>query len=544
MNGVAAQQRPIMCEAATARAGVQGAVIVVIALALHAASAQFDFVYDDLEIIVENEQLREQGSVSRFFLAPFWSFEQEERGTRNYYRPLLLSLHWVQYRLFGLKPAGYHLTNILVHGVASLLVFLLARRALGSTDRSGWGAFAGAAVFAVHPVHVEAVCWVSGIADVLASCLVLLSLHVHARQPERLSSGILAAGMSFLGSLVKETAFVLPALVVAWDFSVGARPTTIRMAARRYAPLAAACAAGIVARALALGGLVPDGAGGWWALLSAPWLLARYLGLLFFPTDLNVMHAFSAVHGAEARFFIGVALAGGLAAAGLFAWRRAPVLSLGIVLFAIPILPVLNASFLTRHPFAERYLYLPSVALSVVVGWVVARAWNASRGARTLSYLGAAVILVALAVLSSERMAVWRDEISLWSRTVADVPSDPIAQYNLGRALLKAGMVAEAVEHLEAAVEMAPRNVNARNNLGVAYVHLGRLREAVGQFEQAVQLRPADVGMRVNLGRALVRSGLAERALEECGKAAEISPANRAATRCIAEAAAAVGRGK
>ena len=525
---------------ANLRGIVQGGLVMLIGVALHASAVNFAFVYDDLEIIVANPWLREPGGLAKIFTSPFWSFG-EEGGTGNYYRPLLLGLHWLQYRLFGLDPAAYHFTNVLVHGLAVLLVFALARRVLGASDRTGWASFAGAALFAVHPVHIEAVCWVSGISDLLASSLVLVSLYIHIRWRDNGAATGFAVAFCFAACLVKETAFVLPFLVMAYETLFGAGRFRPVQALRCCLPFAAACVACLAIRAMVLGALVPASTGSLGALLSAPWLLTRYLGLLVLPVDLNVMQAFEPVDFLEPRFVLGVVVAVVFAGAGAMLSRSAPVASLGFALVLVPILPVLNAAVLTRHPFAERYLYLPSVGLAVIAAWAAALLLQKGPRSQLISHLATGLVLLCFASLSAARMAVWHSELSLWEATAIDSPRDPIARYNLGRALLEAGRPSEALVHLEEATQLRPRYGKARNNLGVTYAQLGRIREAAAQLELAASLRPSDPAIRVNFGKALLKSGSAHRALEECSMAIEISPTSRPAARCVAQARAALG---
>ncbi len=411
------------------------AVLCLVALAVvpYLPGRAGDFVGDDVPIVRERVELRSLASVPALFGQTYWG----EAGRGGLYRPVTLASFALDGAAWGRGPrgepaaAGAHCTNLLLHAAVTLLVLRVLRRRLGALP--AWAPWLGAALFAVHPVHVEPVVHLVGRADLLAALFGLLALELH-RAPGRLARA-LAPAAYLAGMLSKEVAAVLPAflLLEAWaDRPAGERAGAFaRRQVRALAPFAAAAAVYLAARGAVLGAAA-DPPRAW--LLYAPGSYVAfpdpqpfevvatmahaawtYLGLLVAPVALSADYSGFPHHLGPTLPGVAGALAWlALAVGAAFAWRRGarePGLWLGFLVLTL--LPVSNLVVASGVVVAERALYLPSVALAAVVAWAVRRA-----PPRAVA-VGAALVLGAFALRSWTHAPVWRDARALFEHTVA-----------------------------------------------------------------------------------------------------------------------------
>ncbi len=559
---------------ASLRLPLLATIVFATSVAVYANTLSHAFVYDDVNLLVRNPWIRDVAHLPTIFSSPAWGF----RGFETFYRPLINLLFLLQYHLFGMRPWGFHLTNVLLHAGCSVLVLFVARdllRAKPSPEQDPEGAsrladgacLAAALVFATHPVHTESVAWISGVQDVAAVFLGLLAVHLHLRS--RRPIPILPAVCYFLATLCKENAVLLPLLLVAGDHALR-RDTSPRELSRRYAAHAAAIAVYLALRLHALGGLAPAGArepiefaSG---VASSAYLFAWYLGKLVFPFGLNAAYVFRPLPGLlDARSIAGLAVAGAFAAALVVAARRRSLLFPSMAWFALPLLPALYLPALGNHPFADRHLYWPSVGLSLAVA-VGARRFV--RPARFLQPATAAtlalIVLGGFSIATIARNRIWRDGITLWSDTVRSSPeavvprnnlgqayadegrtgdairefqaalrldsSYNLARTNLGNALIRAGRHAEGARELEIAVRQNPSDGDALSDLGLAYASLGRIEEAVNTLRSATRLQPDHAEAHNNLGNLLLGLGRLDEGISELRTSLSLG-ADQAATR-------------
>lgn len=524
----------------------QGAAIGALAFAVYANALANGFVYDDIYVTLGNPLLRDLRSLPELFRTSFWSGDMQP----NYYRPLTNVLSLLSLAVLGPTPWGHHLVNVALHVATSLLVFALARRALAASgvaaERVDASAWVAGALFAAHPIHTEAVAWVAGLPDLAYTLFYVaaLILFIDAEGSRRWRL-VASAGAFFLSALCKEPGLTLPAVLVGWDLVArGGRPWTERV--RRYVPYAAALAVYLGLRIAALGAFAPAGAGpsGDTDALRSTVLFARYLGKLVVPVRLNALYETTPAPRA-----LGWVEAGSVLAVLLFiafaAWtfRRSRIAFLGAMLVAAPLLPALHTALLLKIDFAERFLYLPSAGLAILLA--------AGYGVpgpvlqRRVAAAAAGALVAAYAAGTVARNRVWKNDFSLWSDVIPKSPSlteprtyvayvlfregrdaEAIAHYREalrldphGKALealnsrgievLKAGSVEEAIRHFQLVLELDPTHDQAHSNLGVAYTYRGRLPEAVRAFERAVELNPGNEASRANLERA--RADLAAR---------------------------------
>ncbi len=529
------------------------ALVAVVALGVYARALPYAFTFDDITLIKDNPLLRDPGALPAFFTDNLWG--AVGRGS-NYYRPLPPTIFLSVYQLFGLEPGAYRAVNLLLHAGASVLALLVARRlfedlrpAEGRASGGAGGAGDVAALlvgllFAVHPLHVEAVTWISGVMDVGCACFALLAWYALLRHPDRwgLGGGI-AAGAAFLvACLFKEPALTMPGVVAAWCWL--RRPGDLGTRARRTAwgllPFVAALAVYLPLRAYALRGFAPvalDEAGHRASdpLLAVVHLVGLYVRKLALPHSLNVLYDLPPpASWLEPGALAALLAVGGLVALGAWALRRDALTAVALAAFVLPLAPALYLPGLVqevRYAAADRYTYLPSYGFLLALA-ALATAWLARRPrprhARALAAAGLVVALV-YGGLAIARVGVWRDNVTLWTDAVAKSPGAPPANLNHGYALYRAGRPAEARAALDRALALDPRLVERMLATGVAYSSKGLFRKALIEFETAALLAPRSPDPPFNAGVAYEQLGWRDAAIGKYEEAVQRDPAHAAA---------------
>jgi tetratricopeptide (TPR) repeat protein len=485
------------------------------------------FVFDDRGVLLQNPLLSDLREAPRILSAPYWNAPGQTGGL---YRPLTtLSFALDRALASGFRPAWFHAVNALLHALVTALV---VRLALSMT--LDWpAALAAGLLFAAHPVHVEAVAGVVGRAELLAAAAALGSLLCAAearRRPGR--SGTIAAwaaaGLFFLATLAKESAFVLPAIV--WIFDRAFPPETPRRGRALLLAGLAAASLSLALRAHALGTLAPGpipfvdnpaaSAGPVRGRLAAVAVLPDIARLLVWPSALSADYSYAQIPmpsgWLDPRLILGVLLAAGVLVAGAVALKRRPARGFAILLVPASLALTCNLVVFIGTLLAERLLYLPSAGVCLLAAMLFATAgeghsrraqgaaWKAktSGAARIAS---AAVIALAFAAGSFRtvaRLGDWRDDFSLYASAARVSPHSTRIRYNLGNAWLKRGQFREAETEYRRALDIYPEFADARGNLGLALLQQGRAREALEPLQEAARRQPKNPEVRVNLGSA------------------------------------------
>jgi tetratricopeptide (TPR) repeat protein len=493
----------------TARRPAAGAALAVALAATlpFAGTLGHGFALDDAPEVVQNERIRSLASVPQVFAEGSWAGAGDPAPI---YRPLTTVTYALNHAAGGLSPFGFHLANVLLHGLVSLLVLALAVR-LGLPLAA---AAAGAILFAVHPIHVEVVANVVGRKDALATGFVILAVLAHARALAAVGRGwSLLPPLAFAAALLsKESGVAALGGIVAWDLLFAREAWNVRRGRTLalYAAYGAVFGLYLWARWTAVGSLgiplatipfvenpIPHLALGP-RLFTAVAVLGRGLGLLLFPATLSPDYSYDAVPAVESPFdprFIASAAA--IIAIGwgtLRAWRRAPVLAFAALWYGAAVFPVSNLLVPVGTIFGERLLYLPSVALALAAAALAARVLGDSRP--LFRRAGLAACVAAAALLAGRTVAyaaAWSDEVSLFSEAVRAVPGSSKAHRLLGAAFMEVGRVPEGVRELETAVRgllgVADPPAQPFVELGVAYERLGRLADAEAVYADLLRRR-------------------------------------------------------
>ena len=507
--------------------------MLVVTFAAYAVTLRFQFVYDDTEQIINNQHLLSWRYAPTFFVEHVWG-HQNPNPVGNYYRPLFLLWLLMNRMLFGLHPAWWHLTTILIHVAVTWMVYRLARRLVG--DRMT--AIIAALVFGLHPVHIEAVAWVSGVTEPLMALMLIAAFLCYLDQRERPQHARrwFAASLLFyaLSMLAKETALVLPLIIFAHEWvcaerdaaapdgatRAGAFKRRVAPAVKRVAPYLALTILYLVIRAVVLKGLAHSSTHLSLATTVFTWpaLLWFYVKLLIWPVGLSVFYDTPYVTDPGLKNFVAPAVALAALAALLWRWsRRAPVVRAAVAWLVLPILPVMNITVFYDSELAhDRYLYVPSIGFAILVALAV-RQLSAipmpffSQPARQVFVV--LTLVCALNQATVSQAAYWADNFSLYSRGIEIAPNNFLAANNLGSALAKQSRYEEAIKLYLQAIERKPLYWSANCNLGYSYYALGRYAEAEPWLLRAIEIYPRNA-------RQFFCLGMAEMKLERLGNAA------------------------
>lgn len=511
-------------------------VVAAVAVGVYLNALSGGFVYDDTDQVVANEWIRDPRHLGTIFTTGVWDFA----GTRtNYYRPLMHLVYLATHSAFGLWAPGFHAVSLAFHAAVSVLVFLVAARMLrsGATTRRALAipALAGL-LFAAHPAHTEVVAWIAGIPDLSASLFALLALHLYVtadgeRMPSLAPRYVGAVACYFVALLGKEVALLLPGVLLAHDLLF--RPESRRRAAwaKRQLPFAAAAALYLALRLAALGSVAPVARFGELSHLEVALnvlpLVALYVQKMVVPVGLNAAYDFHPVTSLLDARTLALTLGGlaVLAAGALFLARGHRRAFLSCALGLLTLAPVLYLPALGEHPFADRYTYLPSAGLVLLLA-LGADSLLALRPRLAPAVFPAATLAVGgLAAMTMARNPVWKSDLALWRDTAERSPRTALVHYNLGVALQAEGLLDQAIVEYRRAVALEPGPL-AFNNLGVACRDAGRTAEAIAALRLAIEMDPRYAGAQSNLALAYLEDGRAELAVEHLRTAVALAPGN------------------
>jgi protein O-mannosyl-transferase len=505
---------------------VCGLAIALAALAAYANTFSAPFVFDDNLAIVDNLSIRHLPAWREVLSPP--------PGTAGAVgRPLVNLTLAINYALGGLDVRGYHVANLLIHGLAGLTLFGLVRRTLLRPvlrERFAVAALplasAIALIWTVHPLLTESVTCVIQRSESLASLFILVTVYCFVRSidsPRRRAWWVAAVAANLLGMATKEIVAVAPLLVLLYDRTFVAG--TFRAAWRQHRWLHGALAvgwmllAGLVASAHDRNGMAGfgHGVGAFDYALTQCWAIPHYLALSFWPAPLVADYGTIVIRklGAVApQALLLVGLLGGSA------WTlvRRPLIGFSAAWFFLILAPSSSVLPLITQTVAEHRMYLPLaavVALSVLGLYAYA-------GGR--SFFLFPPLVIGLGLLTFNRNADYRTELGLWRDTVIKRPENARAQNNLGNALRHQGDLAGALPHYEQAVRLQPDFVLARTNLGNALLAAERLPEAIAQYDAALRLDPQAADAWHNRGNALVQAQRFEEAIGSYEAALRLDP--------------------
>jgi len=526
-----------------------------------------DFVaYDDHSYVTKNPQV--QAGLTRASVA--WAFRSSHATN---WHPLTWLSHMLDCQLFGLDPRGHHLTSLLLHLANTLLLFALLHLATGAVWRSAFVA----AAFALHPLRVESVAWVAERKDVLSGLFWMTTLiaYVHYTRRPNLSRFLLVFVSFGLGLMAKPMLVTLPFVLLLLDYwplerfparlarensarptnggppAARSGPTVLRLLAEKLPLFALAAASSVITFLVQKkGGAMMPGDYVPFSFRPANALVAyvRYLAKLVCPRDLAVLYPYRLSGWPAWQTIAALLLLLALTGAVLYLAPRRRYLPVGWLWFLGTLVPVLGLVQVGHQSIADRYTYLPSIGILIIVAWGLPDLLTRWRHCRVVLALSGTAVLALLLSATRVQVTYWRDSLALYKHALSVTHNNYVMHDNYGRILLKEGRLAEAATHLRAAVRINPKHssawgglgqvllaqgrteeaiacftrllqdpaervVNAYASLGLAYTLVAKYDLAIRNFTEALRIDPQCVPARQNLGVVLLQQGRAEEAV-------------------------------
>ena len=468
-----------------------------------------------------------------------WAFTTFYAGN---WHPLTWIAHMIDSQLFGMFAGGHLLVNALIHAANALLLFWLLLR----TTKARWSSALVAALFALHPLHVESVAWASERKDTLSTFFGLLSLIAYVRYAEAPSIRRYAwtAIILALGLMAKPMLVTWPFVMLLLDYwplgrwqsgksktqsaERGSEWSVVRGLIIEKIPLLVLVAVSAIVTSVAQSHL-----GAVRTFTEAPITLrlsnvlvsyTKYLLLAFWPNDLAVFYPFPKA-GIPAWQIIGAASLLIAITAFCFSQRKIrPYLIVGWLWFVGTLVPVIGLVQVGAQTMADRYFYIPSIGLFIALVFGLADIAERRRVAPWLTAAIANLVLLVLATLTNAQIHRWHDSITLFNHALAVTPSNVIAEDNLGLAMYKSGQLDEAAAHFEKALQTQFNDYTALLTMGVTRFHQGRAPEAIDYAEAAIRSEPDSSKAHNLLGMALAKQNRNEAALDELRRAVQLAP--------------------
>ncbi len=493
--------------------------------------------YDDDDYVYNNPQ------VSRGLGAEgiCWAFTHSHNDN---WHPLTWISLMLDCQLYGLNAGGYHLTNVLLHAATTVLLFLVLRAMTGRF----WPSAVVAALFAVHPLHVESVAWVTERKDVLSGLFFVLTLGAYVGYVRHRFSWLrYLAVMVFLalGLMAKPMLVTLPFVLLLLDYwpldrmalvpgerapvLQGRRSGRFSLLARlvlEKVPLLAlvvvSCAVTIWAQRQALGSAeyFP-----WsWRIGNALISYVAYLGQFFYPAGLAVLYLRVGLELPLWKVFGALLVLLGITGAVLLGRRRCPYLLMGWLWYLGTLVPVIGLVQVGSQTMADRYTYLTQIGLYIALAWGVADVCRSWAYRHWLCGIASASMLLVLTGCAWRQTSFWRESEVLWIHTLACTSQNSVAHSNLGRIVEGRGRVDEAIAQYRRAVEILPSYAPFHNDLGKALAGQGRLDEAMDHYRKSLEIQPDNAVVHATLGTALVSQGRLDEAIGHYRKSLEIQP--------------------
>ena len=446
-----------------------------------------------------------------------------------FWHPLTMISHTIDYELFGLNPAGHHITSLILHIANTLLLFLVLKSATACVLQSAFVA----AAFALHPLHVESVAWVSERKDVLSTLFWLLTIAAYLRYVKRgdIYSYTLILITFILGLMAKPMLVTLPFVLMLLDYWPLDRLRSGRLLKLilEKVPLLIVSAVWCVItfvvqqRTGTVAGMTMLSLNARVANALTAYLI--YLKKTFWPSGLAVSYPYPA----DAPPIWQTAVCA-LALLGISAWavwlgRRYRYLLVGWLWYLGTLVPVIGIVQVGSHSMADRYTYVPLVGIFIMVGWGIADITDKWRYQKAVLITAAAIVLSALLVCTRTQVRYWRDSISIFEHSLKVTNNDNIMMHNnLAYVLKLQGRFDEAIYHYRQVLRINPKYADAHYNLGLALQVKGELDEALDHYKEAARLKANPVDVYNSIAHILLQKGKADEAVDYYRRALEIMP--------------------
>jgi protein O-mannosyl-transferase len=493
------------------------AVLIGITWTVFGHTLRYGFVnYDDPAYVSENRQIQAGLSLKNVV----WAFTHVH--SQNWH-PFTTISHMLDCQLFGLRPGAHHFGNVLLHTASALLLFFLLEQLTGAFWRSAFVA----ALFAIHPLHVESVAWIAERKDVLSGFFFMLTLLAYVHYTRKPNVGRYAT-MSILfgcGLLSKPMLVTLPAILLLLDYwplnrcrtsEVGSQKefTPAKLVLEKIPLFVLAIGSAIATLIAQRGGIVET------AYLPFTWRIANaacayliYFWQMFWPINLAVIYPhpgqlpFWKSMGASALLILVTALA-------FFLRKQRPYFITGWLWYLIMLVPVIGLIQVGSQAHADRYTYLSQIGLYIAIVWSVVDLLQSFRYRREIFAACAPIIIAMLGWRAWIQTSYWHDTERLWNRTLAVTGENDFAHFALGEYLLKVHRLDEAITQFQIVLVRHPNDPDANFQMGYALMEKGDGAAAINHFERTLKAKPENPDAETNLGNVLLNGDRVEEAVE------------------------------
>lgn len=461
-----------------------------------------------------------------------WAFTQAHMDN---WHPLTWLSHMLDCQFYGLSPGGHHLTNVLLHTAAAILLFLVLRQMTGSLWRSAFVA----AVFAIHPLRVESVAWVAERKDVLSGLFFMLTLWAYVRYVRgRRSPGRYGLVLLFfaLGLMSKPMLVTVPFILLLLDYWPLNRMAALSDAGQKKFQILR----GLILEKLPLLGLAglsivltlfaQKNALQPLEIISVRLRLGNaviacvaYIRQMLWPSGLAAYYPFAVDDIVASKVLLSLVLLI-LVSAAVFLLRRHRYLVTGWLWYLIMLGPVIGILQVGSQARADRYTYLPQIGLVLLLTWAATDLGARWRHHRLVFGTLSIIILGALTFSARIQASSWKESESLWSQALSRTSDNVMAELNFGEAVYKKGRTAEAIGHFQRALEINSNQATVYSSLGVAFLEIGQPARSLTHLQKAIELDPKNGDAHYNLGNTFLHLGRASEALVHYQKALDLNP--------------------
>jgi tetratricopeptide (TPR) repeat protein len=519
---------------------------------------RYEFVnYDDGPYVYENMHVTQGLTLDGIG----WSFIH---SVNSNWHPLIMMSHMLDCQFYGLNAGGHHLTNLLLHVATTILLFLVLRRmtsfrkdkaASSAPADTPWPSAFVAALFALHPLHVESVAWISERSDVLSGLFFMLTLLMYVRYAQGVTSGTwrvtrteaatgvpdtsrvtrhtslfygLALLFFALGLMSKPTAVTLPFVLLLLDYWPLNR---FELSPKRFLQLvfeklpffalsAAACAATLLAQKKAIVPLPIS-----LRISNAIVSYATYLGQMFYPVRLTVLYPYPEKGLLPPwQIILALVLLAGISAGVLMLRRTRPYLLVGWLWYLGMLVPMIGLIQSGLRAHADRYTYLPLIGVFIMITWGAGEVFKRWRLPAPSIWGIAMLILAACSARTMDQLHLWQNSGTLFRHNIAVTKNNYLAYYNLGEYCFTQGQLDEAIDNYRKAIQIQPGYDDALNNLGVALAQKGDLDEAIARIRESIHYRPDRADAYYNLGNVFVMQHRLDDAADAYTEALRLKP--------------------